>query len=396
MGLNIFQHDVENLLFVDIEGDNLSATYDINCRVYMVGVMDYQGVWCTYSSVEAFINSYHGPGNSWTYVFHNASFDVPALRLRGAHITNYFCTMVASHTLTPGSADEHSLGALVPAVKKSLRELLTEEGYDMKKVPKGQEYTWYGTLGDKRIDDLVVGYLGRDLLATRELYVRLEAAYSTVRPATLTLLSEVNIPYIERIIEFEQGCHVRYDESAANVLSEAADMAYNACLGIAGWKHTGDRFAGRRKDVVWGDQCLIEPFNPNSHQQVGDALTRLYGWEPMKRTVSGAISTSAEVLETLDYPLVEHLLTYSKSTKLLSFTGAIKSAHESGGIIRPSYNQCATRTTRLSSSGPNIQQIPSRDPVGKQLRKLFVAPEGYKLVVGDQGGLTLAQSNRNV
>lgn len=103
-------------------------------------------------------------------------------------------------------------------------------------------------------------------------------------------------------------------------------------------------------------------------------------------TKAGQPSTSSEVLEALDYPLCEHLLEYGKATKLQSFVGSLK---ECDGWIRPSYNQCATRTTRLSSSSPNIQQIPARDKVGKQLRKLFTARPGYTLLVGDQGGFQL-------
>jgi len=73
------------------------------------------------------------------------------------------------------------------------------------------------------------------------------------------------------------------------------------------------------------------------------------------------------------------------TTKLQSFCTGLAGVQ----WLRPSYNQCATRTTRLSSSKPNIQQIPARDKTGKLLRKMFTARDGYTLLVGDQSGFQL-------
>lgn len=393
--INSLGHDPTKTEIVDIESDGLSAKYDVNTRVYLVGSMNVaSGSYCTYESVDEWMqSSSYSPDN--TYVFHNASFDVPALRLRGASIQpgQYYCTMVGSHTLHPESSEYHSLGELQPDVKKTLRELLTERGYNFSGVNKGEEYSWYGG-DDESINSVVRQYLCRDLEATLNEYRRQEYMYSrpTITTAKLVrVLLDVNIPYIERIISMEQGVRIQYDDSVANVLSEASERSLKACLAIGGYVGNPEPFPPGRVPFTGagfkaqGDFCKMEMFNPNSGDQVAAKLTELYGWEPKSLTKGGKPSTSSEVLEALDYPLCEHLLEYSKSTKLLSFCTGL------AGVtwLRPSYNQCATRTTRLSSSQPNLQQVPARDKVGKQLRKMFTARDGYTLLVGDQSGYQL-------
>jgi DNA-binding protein Fis len=296
--------------------------------------------------------------------------------------------MVGSHTLHPESSEYHSLGSLQPDVKKSLRELLVEQNVDVKAIPKGDEYSMYGK-GDSTFDDIVEHYLVRDLQATKREYTRQLELYDTL-PLLNKVLWEVNVPYIERIIDMEYGTSITYDDTVANVLSEATDRSMKAIVSTAGYIRNPSIVQAGRVPFpnagykTQGNTCKLELFNPNSHKQVADKLTELYGWEPTVMTKAGQPSTSSEVLEALDYPLCEHLLEYGKATKLQSFVGSLK---ECDGWIRPSYNQCATRTTRLSSSSPNIQQIPARDKTGKQLRKLFTARNGYTLLVGDQSGL---------
>lgn len=390
MTLNSLGHDPHTTYIVDIESDNLSATYDETTRVYLVGIMNVAtGDYTIHRDVHVLAG-----GIPWhRCVFHNASFDVPALRLRGVDIPAgaYYCTMVGSHTLVPESATYHSLGELQPDVKRTLRELLTDAGYSFKGVRKGDEYMWYGK-GDTVLDNIVESYLVRDLNATRNEYLRQEHEYSLPTANRLRdVLLNINIPYIERIIDMESGVRIQYDDTVANVLSEATERSMEACLRIAGY--VGDPTVHPRRRVPFvgagfksqGDFCKMEPFNPNSHAQVAAKLMELYGWEPTVMTDSGQPSTSSEVLEALDYPLCEHLLEYSKATKLMSFCGALAESE----WLRPSYNQCATRTTRLSSSGPNIQQIPARDKTGKLLRKMFTARPGYTLLVGDQSGFQL-------
>lgn len=353
MTLNCFGHDPHTTYIVDIESDDLSAKYDCNTRVYLVGVMNVaSGEYNLHRSVDDFLA---GGTLGCTYIMHNASFDVPALRLRGVDVRNYYCTMVGSHTLCPQSSEYHSLGELQPDVKKSLRDILTEEGYNFTGIKKGEEYRWYRG-DDSRLDTLVEEYLVRDLSATRNEYLRQVQEYELpTAKKLLEVLLTINIPYIERIIDMEQGVRITYDDSVANVLSEATERSMKACLSIAGYVGNPDPFPAGRVPFTGagfkaqGNFCKMEPFNPNSGKQVALKLTELYGWQPTVLTQSGQPSTSSEVLEALDYPLCEHLLEHSKATKLQSFVGSLK---ECDGWVRPSYNQCATRTTRLSSSQP--------------------------------------------
>lgn len=405
---NVFGHHINRTYIIDIESDNLSCVYDIDTRVYLIGIMSVAtGCVDYYYGVDDWLAA-GGTHEGCTYVFHNASFDVPSLRLRGIHLPqgSYYDTMVGSHTLHPEAATYHSLGELQPQVKRSLRDMLTDEGYNFHGVKKGEEYTWYGK-GDDKLDKLMHTYLHQDLEATRNEYLRQVHEYSKDDPATkklIDVLMTVNLPYIERVISMEQGVQVTYDESVANVLREASERSYKACQSIAGYVRTPTILPGGRVPFpkagykTHGDSCPLVEFNPNSGDQVATKLVELYQWKPTSLTKTGKPTVSSEVIESLDYPLCEHLLEYSKSTKLLTFCDGLAQvrpdssatlAGVKGGIVRPSYNQCATRTTRLSCSGPNIQQIPSRDKTGKLLRKMFTAKPGYTLLVGDQSGFQL-------
>ena len=286
---NLFGHDPSKLVFVDIESDNLKVTHDEAERVYLIGTRNYvTSTSVLYRSVQDWLDADYDDTN--THVFHNASFDVAALRLRGLPLTNYFCTMVASHTFTPGSSDEHSLGALMPDVKRTLRELLVGEGYEMNKVKKGEEYAWYGT-GDLDVDGIVELYLHRDLEATHQLYDLLLKNYNTDE-AALSALININQKYIECILALQQGTAVEYDASLAEQLTATRDKAMAECLLISGWKQgktvihidaQGEPRVVRGK----GSHCIMEPFNPNSHAQVATELTRLYKWKPVATTKSG-------------------------------------------------------------------------------------------------------------
>jgi DNA polymerase I-like protein with 3'-5' exonuclease and polymerase domains len=387
---NILNHDPDSTLIVDIESDDLSVTWDPDTRVYLVGVMSVTtGDWKLYKSVKEFTANVDPHS---TLVFHNASFDLAALMLRGLPYNQpFYCTMVGSHTLNPGSSDEHSLAVLQPQTKSKLRDLLTAEGYDMRGVLKGEEYKWYGT-GKSKVDGITEQYLVKDLSATRDEYIRQVTEYTNLdKPRTLQLLLDTNIPYVRSIIDMGKGVNIRYNYTVSDTLSEASERSMKVCLTLVGYEGNPTPFpagttpfpkAGMKAQ---GDYCKMEPFNPNSDAQVIRALKRLYSWVPLKETKSGAPSVSSEVLEALDNPLAGALIEQHKSSKLLQFCKALKDV----GIVRPRYNQCATRTTRLSCSNPNIQQIPARDATGKQLRKMFVPRDGYTFIVGDQSGFQL-------
>lgn len=132
-------------------------------------------------------------------------------------------------------------------------------------------------------------------------------------------------------------------------------------------------------------------FNINSPKQLGEALFEKMGLPHGKKTKSG-YSTSADVLESLRYesPVVEDILNYRALSKLYSTycEGLVKEIKEDGRI-HSSFNQTETRTGRISSTEPNLQNIPVRTELGRELRKYFIAKEGFTLIDADYSQIEL-------
>lgn len=138
------------------------------------------------------------------------------------------------------------------------------------------------------------------------------------------------------------------------------------------------------------DECGFE-FNLNSPKQLGEALFEKLGLPAKKKTKSG-YSTSADVLESLaeEYPIVADILEYRTVQKLKStYCDGLKACVAKDGRIHSTLNQTETRTGRISSTDPNLQNIPVRKPLGSELRKFFVAKPGYALVDADYSQIEL-------
>ena len=132
-------------------------------------------------------------------------------------------------------------------------------------------------------------------------------------------------------------------------------------------------------------------FNINSPKQLGDALFVKLGLSHGKKTKSG-YSTSAEVLENLryDHPAVEMVLNYRTLAKLKStYCDGLLKVIAPDGRIHSSFNQTETRTGRISSTEPNLQNIPVRTDLGRELRRFFIAREGWVLVDADYSQIEL-------
>lgn len=132
-------------------------------------------------------------------------------------------------------------------------------------------------------------------------------------------------------------------------------------------------------------------FNLNSPKQLGETLFVKMGLPAKKKTKSG-YSTNAEVLEGLasDYPVVAKILEYRTLAKLKSTycDGLLKVICEDGRI-RSSLNQTETRTGRISSTEPNLQNIPVRSELGREMRKFFKAKDGCVLIDADYSQIEL-------
>ena len=132
-------------------------------------------------------------------------------------------------------------------------------------------------------------------------------------------------------------------------------------------------------------------FNINSPKQLGELLFDKLGLPPVKKTKTG-YSTNAEVLEKLKlkHPIVSAIMDYRMMTKLKSTyaDGLLKVIGEDGRI-RTTFQNLVTATGRLSSTEPNLQNIPVRTDLGAEIRKMFVAKEGYVLVDADYSQIEL-------
>lgn len=132
-------------------------------------------------------------------------------------------------------------------------------------------------------------------------------------------------------------------------------------------------------------------FNLNSPKQLGVALFEKLSLPCKKKTKSG-YSTNAEVLEELRplHPAVDHLLEYRILSKLKStYCDGLTAVVAKDGRIHSTLNQTETRTGRISSSEPNLQNIPVRRPEGRELRRFFKAKDGFTLIDADYSQIEL-------
>ncbi|WP_338509538.1 DNA polymerase I [Pseudomonas trivialis] len=137
-----------------------------------------------------------------------------------------------------------------------------------------------------------------------------------------------------------------------------------------------------------------EEFNLGSPKQLGSILYDKLGMPVLKKTGKGQASTAEEVLAKLaedDYPLPKVLMQYRSMSKLKStYTDRLpEQINPRTGRIHTSYHQAVTATGRLSSSDPNLQNIPVRTAEGRRIRQAFVAPKGYKLLAADYSQIEL-------
>ena len=133
------------------------------------------------------------------------------------------------------------------------------------------------------------------------------------------------------------------------------------------------------------------PFNINSTKQLGELLFDKLGLPPVKKTKTG-YSTNADVLEKLKskHPIIPAIMDYRMLTKLKSTyaDGLIKEIREDGRI-HTTFQNLVTATGRLSSTEPNLQNIPVRTDLGAEVRKMFVSKPGYVLVDADYSQIEL-------
>ena len=186
-----------------------------------------------------------------------------------------------------------------------------------------------------------------------------------------TLMYEVEMPLTKVLYEMEQyGVLVKPDE-------------LKAC---------GEALVGRISELERSvyRQAGCE-FNINSPKQLGEVLFEKMGIQGGKKTKTG-YSTAADVLEKLapEYPIVSDILEYRGLTKLKStYAEGLFTCIGKDGRIHSTFNQTITATGRISSTEPNLQNIPMRMELGRRIRKVFVPMEGYVFVDADYSQIEL-------
>ncbi|WP_423813502.1 DNA polymerase I [Psychrobacter sp. 219-2-C] len=134
-----------------------------------------------------------------------------------------------------------------------------------------------------------------------------------------------------------------------------------------------------------------EEFNLGSPKQLGEMLFEKLGVPGGKKTKSGQYSTGEAVLSKINHPLVEIVLEYRGLSKLKStYTDALDNVADSEtDRVHTSYHQALTSTGRLSSTDPNLQNIPIRTATGRLIRQAFIAPEGRVILAADYSQIEL-------
>lgn len=192
-------------------------------------------------------------------------------------------------------------------------------------------------------------------------------------PALKTLLTDIEVPLSSVLARMEQR----------GVLIDSQRLAQQS-------QDLAVRIAELEKEVH--DEAG-ETFNLGSTKQLQHILFDKMDLPVIKKTPKGAPSTSEEVLQelALDYPLPHKIMEYRGLTKLKStYTDKLpKMINHRTGRVHTSYHQAVTATGRLSSTDPNLQNIPIRNEAGRRVRQAFVPKDGFKFVAADYSQIEL-------
>ena len=291
-------------------------------------------------------------------VGHNAKFDMMSLAECGITVNGLKSdTMIAAHLL-----NEKSLGLKTLAFNKL-----------------GIEMTSISTLigsGAKQIsmDKVDITTAADYAAADADMTLRLDSVFNPEleKQGLIKLYKDVEMPLVPVLLEMERN-GMALDVAMLNELSEAL----GGQIGILEQKIYSQ--AG-------------EEFNINSPLQLGKILFEKLNI-PTARRAGGKYSTEASVLESLaeEFPIAKDVLEYRQLTKIKStYIDALPElVNPKTGRIHTSFNQTRTSTGRLSSSDPNMQNIPVRGELGGQVRQAFIAAPGLNLLAGDYSQIDL-------
>jgi len=291
---------------------------------------------------------------------HNAIYDLTVLRCHGLEVRGLaFDTMIARYLLDPG-------GRGLGLKNLAWRKLGVEMTSISELIGKGRDQK---TMAQVPIA-AAAPYAVADVEATERLARLLEAELKEHQ--LWDLFVQVEIPLVEVLVAMEMA-------GVALDIEHLKQMSRELYL----------RITTLEKEIY---EMAGHPFNVSSTQQLGTVLFEELGLPVKARTKTG-YSTAAGVLEELRgmHPIIELVLEHRQLSKLKStYVDALPLlVNPRTGRVHTSYHQTGTVTGRISSSDPNLQNIPVRTEIGRQVRRAFIAEEGCLLLSADYSQVEL-------
>ena len=291
---------------------------------------------------------------------HHLKYDAHIFENHGIHLQGwYFDTMLASYVLN-SVATRHGMDDVARVYLSHLTttfEQIAGKGVKQKTFNQIELET-------------AAHYAAEDAHVTYRLYEVLDRKLQEI-PQLSSILHNIEMPVASVLTTMEEN-GIELDLNFLGQLSvdfaETIQNLENQIIEIAG-----------------------ETFNVSSPKQVGEVLFEKLGLKGGKKTATGQYSTSEAVLEKIDHPITDLIIEYRGLTKLRStYTEAlVKQANADTHRVHTSYHQALTATGRLSSTDPNLQNIPVREEIGRQIRKAFIAPKGRVLLAADYSQIEL-------
>ncbi len=294
---------------------------------------------------------------------HDIKFDMHVFALRGVSIAPIDDAMLLSYTLDAGATgDDHGLVTL------------SERFLGVKPIPLSE-----------------VAGSGRNFQGFARATIEKACEYGAEKADIALRLRRVLQPRL--VAERMSTVYERLERPLVEVLARMERRGIAIDRNILS-RMTGEfsqRMAGLEAEI---DAIVGAPFNPGSPKQLGDILFGQMGLPGGKKTATGAWSTTASVLEDLaaeGHQLPARVLEWRQISKLKStYTDALPGfVNSRTGRVHTAYALASTTTGRLSSSEPNLQNIPIRTEEGRKIRRAFVAPEGRKLISADYSQIEL-------
>lgn len=337
-----FAFDAQDAFYIPLAHDYLDAPEQLNRETILEQLKPY------------FENAAIGK------IGHHLKYDAHVFKNHGIDLNGWvFDTMLASYVLNP-TATRHGMD-------------------DVARVYLSHMTTTFENVAGKGVKQLTFNqvpleqaapYACEDAHVTYRLYEVFNRKLKE-DPALHQLLLTLELP-VAQILTHMESCGITLDTQFLSQL--------------------GNEFSGYIDTL---EQQVIDmagqPFNVSSPKQLGEILFDKIGIAGGKKTASGQYGTGEAVLEKIDHPIAAIVLEHRSLCKLKNtYTDRlIAQADPVTHRVHTSYHQAVTATGRLSSTDPNLQNIPIRGQTGRQIRKAFVAPEGRVLLAADYSQIEL-------